>query len=455
MHLEFEVLLTLAFVPSIAGLVLPDGVGRLPALGWNSWNAFACDISEDRFLTAANQFITLGFKDAGYEYVNIDDCWSVDAGRDHTTGRILPDLAKFPDGINGTAAKIHELGFKMGIYSSAGTMTCAGYPASLGHEELDATTFAEWGIDYLKYDNCGVPSNWTDECDICVPDSTIDTDLVNGTCTNTTGLCPAGYDFSQSKTALRYRRMRDALGAQNRTILYSLCEWGQADVQSWGNSTGNSWRTTGDIRPTWPRILEILNENSFHMNDVDFFGHSDADMLEVGNGNLTLQERRSHFALWAAMKSPLLIGTALDGLAEENVKVLLNRYLLAFSQDRVYGKPAMPYKWGTNPDWTFDPERPAEYWAGESGNGTLVLMLNTDNSTVTRTASWAEIPGLETGGSYEVVDAWEDKSLGCVKGGYEAEIAAHDTAVILVKEECGCRIHHEGWGSRHGDHWDA
>lgn len=142
-----KLLLSLTSIPIAAALVLPDGVGRLPALGWNSWNEFACNISEANFLTAANKFVELGFKDAGYEYVNIDDCWSVKSGRDNTTGRIIPDYTKFPDGINGTAAKIHDLGLKIGIYSSAGATTCAGYPASLGYEEIDAATWAEWGID--------------------------------------------------------------------------------------------------------------------------------------------------------------------------------------------------------------------------------------------------------------------------------------------------------------------
>ncbi|KAL1637923.1 hypothetical protein SLS56_000480 [Neofusicoccum ribis] len=431
-----KLLLSLASIPIAAALVLPDGVGRLPALGWNSWNEFACNISEANFLTAANKFVELGFKDAGYEYVNIDDCWSVKSGRDNTTGRIIPDYTKFPDGINGTAAKIHDLGLKIGIYSSAGATTCAGYPASLGYEEIDAATWAEWGIDYLKYDNCGVPSNWTDECNFCVPDSTNVNIYVNGTCTNTTGLCADDYDWSTSRTAERYRRMRDALAAQNRTILYSLCDWGQADVQSWGNETGSSWRMSGDITDKWPRILEILNENSFYLNNVDFWGHGDADMLEVGNGNLTLAEARSHFSLWAAMKSPLLIGTALDTLSEENVEVMLNEYLLAFHQDPVFGAPAMPYKWGTNPDWTFDPERPAEYWAGESTNGTLVLVLNTDETAVEKTASWAEVPELDEDGTYQVIDVWTGEALGCTEDGVTVTVGAHDTAAFLVQKGC-------------------
>lgn len=260
------------------------------------------------------------------------------------------------------------------------------------------------------------------------------TDLGAGT--NTTGLCADDYDWSTSRTAERYRRMRDALAAQNRTILYSLCDWGQADVQSWGNETGSSWRMSGDITDKWPRILEILNENSFYLNNVDFWGHGDADMLEVGNGNLTLAEARSHFSLWAAMKSPLLIGTALDTLSEENVEVMLNEYLLAFHQDPVFGAPATPYKWGTNPDWTFDPERPAEYWAGESTNGTLVLVLNTDETAVEKTASWAEVPELDEDGTYQVINVWTGEALGCTENGVTVTVGAHDTAAFLVQKGC-------------------
>lgn len=251
--------------------------------------------------------------------------------------------------------------------------------------------------------------------------------------TNTTGLCGEGYDFSQSRTAERYRRMRDALLAQDRVMLYSLCDWGQADVHSWGNETGSSWRMSGDITDEWPRILEILNENSFLLNNVDFWSHSDSDMLEVGNGNLSLAEARSHFALWAAMKSPLLIGTALDTLSQENVDIMLNKYLLAFHQDSVYGTPAMPYKWGTNPDWTFDAQRPAEYWAGESTNGTLVLMLNTDDAAVNKTASWAEVPGLAGDAKYNVTNVWTGEALGVIGGGVTVTVETHDTVVLLVQ----------------------
>jgi alpha-galactosidase len=371
----------------------------------------------------------------------VDDCWSIKSGRDNVTGRIIPDPVKFPEGIAGIASQIHALGLKAGIYSSAGTKTCAGYPASIENEYLDAVTFAEWGIDFLKYDNCNIPVNWKDKYVACVPDSGHHRIFPNGTCEVTKKTAPAGYDWSTSNTAQRFRNMRNALLAQNRTILYNLCEWGRADVVSWGNATGDSWRMSGDIKPYWYRIAEILNENSFLLNSVDFWGHNDADMLEVGNGNLTIAETRSHFAFWAAMKSPLIIGTELDKLPADHVAILANKYLLAFSQDEYYGKPATPYKWGVNPQWTFNGTNPAEYWSGASSQGVLVLMLNSLGHDAMREVKWDEVPHLEERShAYHVVDVWTGEDLGCVEGGVSRMLESHDTAALLVGKTCTARI---------------
>ncbi|KAF1807859.1 alpha-galactosidase 1 [Eremomyces bilateralis CBS 781.70] len=439
----------LGSLPTTAGYVAKDGeTGRLPALGWNSWNAFFCDINEEKFMVAANQIVKLGLKDAGYTYVNIDDCWSIGGDhRDPATQRMVPDPFRFPSGIASTAKKVHDLGLKIGIYSSAGTRTCAGYPASLGYEKVDAESFADWGIDYLKYDNCNVPSDWADECSFCIPDSGHwpHGPYPNGTCPTLPNQCPPDYDWKKSKTAERYRCMRDALDATNRTILYSLCEWGTAGVQKWGNETSMSWRATGDI--TWPgleakweRIAELLNICSFNLDNTDFWGHSDADMLEVGNGGLTPAEARSHFALWAAMKSPLLIGTQLDKIPADDLAILKNRYLLAFNQDPIIGKPATPYKWGTNPDHTFNATYPAEYWSGQSKDGMLVLMGNWGANPAKRTAVWGEVPGLDKDASYRAVDVWTGKSLGCHTGEYSVDVKRHDTAVIFITGKCAQRV---------------
>lgn len=212
-----------------------------------------------------------------------------------------------------------------------------------------------------------------------------------------------------------------------------------------GNSTAHSWRSTGDINPSWPRVLDILNQNSFYMNSVGFWGHPDPDMLEVGNGGLTYAECRTHFALWAAMKSPLLIGAALDRLSPPLLEVLKNPYLLAFNQDKVVGGPASPYKWGTNPMWTFNASFPAEYWAGPSSHGTLVLLFNPYDDERPKFADWEEIPGLHAHKSYEVIDAWTGLSLGCHRGGVRATIGPHDTAVFLVKDGCSAALGAGRW----------
>lgn len=190
------------------------------------------------------------------------------------------------------------------------------------------------------------------------------------------------------------------------------------------------------IAASWDRIKEILNENSFYMNHVNFYGHSDPDMLEVGNGNLTIEENRSHFALWAIMKSPLLIGTDLAQLDSTKVEILKNKYLLAFNQDDVTGEPAAPYKWGTNEMWTFNATYPAEYWSGKFKQGTLVAALNVANTTQTKEIWWSDIPQLKNGKSYNVVDAWTDKSLGCIKDGLGLSVDAHDTGVLVVTGSC-------------------
>lgn len=260
----------------------------------------------------------------------------------------------------------------------------------------------------------------------------------NGTCTSntTSNLAPEGYDWSTSKSAERFNRMRDALKRQTREIIYNLCIWGTADVFSWGNDTAISWRMSNDIQPNWGSFMNILNINSFKLNSVDFWSHNDADMLEVGNGDLTSAETRTHFALWAAMKSPLVIGTDINALSQENVDILKNKHLLAFNQDDTHGAPATPYKWGINPDWTYNSTHPAEYWAGASRNGHLVLMLNTLGHRVWKTAKWSEIPGLG-GHNHKVTDVWTGKDLGCLEE-FKTGVDAHDTAAILVSKE-GCK----------------
>ncbi|KAF8666681.1 Alpha galactosidase A [Rhizoctonia solani] len=302
-------------------------IGKTPALGWNSWNAYQGNINEAKIRAAADALVSLGLKDAGYNYVNIDDCWSNITGRDVGTSRIKPDLNKFPNGIKSVADYIHSLGLLVGIYSDAGTLTCAGFPGSLGYENIDAQTFAEWGIDYLKYDNCNVPSNWTDTY--------------------------GGPDFD--------------------------CN---ADVWTWGSRVGHSWRMSGDSSASWSYITSIIARNTNYLNYVD-----DMDMMEIGNGALTINsEQRTHFAMWVALKSPILLGTDLSKLNATQLAIIKNAELLAFSQDTTVGAPAKPYKSGTT--------TPPEYYTGKSAKGTHVFIMNVGSAPASKIVTFSEMRSL-------------------------------------------------------------
>ncbi|KAK4246835.1 family 27 putative glycoside hydrolase [Corynascus novoguineensis] len=423
-------LLTTALTGRGIALISPGNTGRLPAMGWNSWNEYHCDINESVFLTTAQKLIDTGLADLGYVYVNIDDCWSDnEKRRDANTQEIIPDYARFPRGISGLADEIHSMGLKVGIYSDAGTGTCLNYPGSLGYENIDAHTFASWGIDYLKYDNCYVPSEYNDEY-------FFDPEYIKDN-------SPPGYDWGTSKSAQRFAAMRDALQEQNRTILYSICNWGQAHVDIWGNKTGHSWRSSGDIIEEWTGrfefdnswgITNIINQAAFFWNATDFWGHADWDMLEVGRGDLTIEENRSHFALWAAFKSPLILGTPLHDIQDSILEIISNRELIDFNQDPVYGFSASPYKWGYREDYTYDPTYPAEYWSGSSVKGIHVFILNTQDRTVSMTASFSEIPALRDNptATYLVHDMWTGEDIGEFTEGYTVDVEPHDTIALRI-----------------------
>ncbi|KAH9484982.1 putative alpha-galactosidase B [Psilocybe cubensis] len=380
--------------------------GKLPALGWNSWNAYGCNINEAKFIAAANQFVSLGLKDAGYQYVNIDDCWA-NTSRDSSTNRIVPDPSKFPDGISGLASQVHNLGLKIGIYSDAGTKTCAGYPGSLGNEVLDATTFSEWGIDYLKYDNCNVPGNWSDSA------------------------TPQGNDWYNSNSAIRYRQMGAALATVSRPIQFELCIWGDANVWTWGSRVGHSWRMSGDATATWSYISNIININAAHLSSVNFFSHNDMDMMEIGNGALTIQEQRTHFAAWAFLKSPILLGTDLSKLNSTQLTIIKNPELLAFHQDATIGTPAMPFTAFSSMPTT----SPPEYYSGKSSKGVHVFIINTSSSTATKQFTFSNVPGLSASGTYKVHDMWAGTDLSGTHSGsssFSVSVAPHDTVAYLI-----------------------
>lgn len=183
-------------------------------------------------------------------------------------------------------------------------------------------------------------------------------------------------------------------------------------------------------------ILQNLNRHSFALNYVNFYGRSDADMLEIGNGNLSLAQQRTHFSLWAAMKSPLLIGTDLAKLQAESLAILTNKYLLEFNQDDMIGEPAKPYKWGTNPDWTFNDTQPPEYWSGNSKKGVFTLLTNFLETTAIKRLEFKEVPELKANGTYRVFDVWSRKDEGCFTGYIDLKIGRHDTSVLILTNNC-------------------
>jgi len=230
-------------------------------------------------------------KQFGYEYVNMDDCW---ARSRMANGTVVPDPVDFPNGIKYVADYVHSLGLKFGLYSDAGTATCDNRPGSLGYEKIDAMTYASWGVDYLKYDNCNSGSQPPEE---------------------------------------RYPIMRDALNATGRPIFFSMCEWGVDNPASWAPEVGNSWRTTGDIADNWQSMISNLDNNALVVSVGAPGGWNDPDMLEIGNGGLTYNEEVSHFSLWAIIKAPLIVGNDLTNMSDTTLSILNNTEVIAVSQD--------------------------------------------------------------------------------------------------------------------------
>ncbi|GAB3408624.1 NPCBM/NEW2 domain-containing protein [Flindersiella endophytica] len=360
------------------------GLAPAPPMGWNSWNRFGCDIDEHLIRETAEAMVSSGLRDAGYEYVNIDDCWMAPA-RD-SAGRLQPDPVRFPGGIKALADHVHGLGLKLGIYSSAGTATCQGLPASLGHEDVDAASFAEWGVDYLKYDNCnnqGVPARE------------------------------------------RYAAMGAALAKTGRPIVYSICEWGSNDPWLWGNDVGGDlWRTTGDISDNWASVMSLLDQQVGLEAYSGPDGWNDPDMLEVGNGGMSETEYRAHFSLWALLNAPLLAGNDLRTMSGATTRMLTDPDVIAVDQD-----------WGGSQGSKRRDDGTAEVWAkpmsASSGGGVAVVLLNRDSRTQTIAASPAELdlPGARR---YAVHDLWANTTV--ESGGVvRATVPAHGAAMFVVR----------------------
>ncbi|KAF8899110.1 glycoside hydrolase family 27 protein [Infundibulicybe gibba] len=380
-----------------------NGVQKTPAMGFNTWNRFACQISETLIRQTATQMKELGFLAAGYNYVNIDDCWNT--GSRDASGQLVVDSTKFPSGMKNLTNFLHGLGFKAGIYEDQGTKTCAGFAGSLNHELTDARTFVDWGFDYAKIDNC------------------------NG-------------DGFPGSNAERFKRWTDALiqvkKETGKMLFYSLVEWQSFDAWTWAPAIANSWRMYDDIGANWRSITNILNTASFIGQYSNFYAHNDLDMLEIGNGALTLAEQRSHFTAWALAKSPLLIGTDFSKLSQDSIKILLNPEIIAINQDTTIGEPLKPFFWGKNPDGTSDPNFPAQYWSGywKDVKHTAIMYINFNERTVDLNFTFARSPHLKADKEYAVRDLWKHEDKG-VYGNYffDGSIPSHDVRAYIFTEQ--------------------
>ena len=362
-------------------------LAKTPPMGWNSWNKFGCNVSEQLIRETADAMVASGMKDAGYQFIVIDDCWQVE--RD-PQGHIVPDAKRFPSGMKALADYVHGKGLKFGIYSDAGAMTCQRRPGSLGYEREDAQQYAAWGVDYLKYDWC-----YTDGVD----------------------------------PKIAYTTMRDALRATGRPIVFSLCEWGKSKPWEWARGVGHLWRTTEDIQDCfhcyrdwggagWVRILD-------QQVGLEKFagpgGWNDPDMLEVGNGGLTLAENRGHFSLWAILAAPLIAGNDLRSMTPEIRDVLTNRDVIAVDQDPL-GRQGRRVRG----------DRDVQVWAKPLAGGEwAVALLNRGKEARDISVAWVEL-GMPAGAAPSVRDLWSKKDYGSVQTIFTANVASHDVVMVRV-----------------------
>jgi alpha-galactosidase len=382
--------------PPQPALALDNGLARTPPMGFNNWNSTNCraDFNEAMILGVIDIFVNQGLREAGYRYVNLDDCWALPTrGAD---GNLRPDPARFPRGIKYLADYAHARGLKLGIYTSAGTKTCntAGFPGGLGNEQRDANLFASWGIDYLKYDNCN----------------------------------NQGVDARQ-----RYGAMRDALRATGRPIVYSICEWGRTGpprVWEWGKEYGNLWRTTGDISDNWNSMISRAQANRALAQWAGPGHWNDPDMLEVGNGGMTPTEYRTHFSLWAIMAAPLLIGSDLRSVSADTFTILKNTDVIAVDQDPLGRQGTVVSSSGG-----------LVVYSKALANGDRAVALSNETTTTATISTSAGAVGLGGSSSYHLKDLWS-KATSTTTGGISASVPGHGTVLYRVSR-AGTTVRYE------------
>jgi len=358
-------------------------------MGWNSWNHFADRIDDETIRMEADALVTSGMKAAGYDYVNIDDTWE---GERAPNGEIRSN-SKFPN-MKALADYVHGKGLRLGIYSSPGAKTCAGYAGSLGHEEQDAQTYANWGIDYLKYDLCGLRDEMKK------------------------------LPTAEAKTRMMidaYTTMQKAIAKTDRPMVFSLCQYGDDGVWRWGTSVGgNLWRTTGDITDNYDRMAQI----GFGQAGLAPFagkGHwNDPDMLEVGNGGMTLDEYRTHISLWAILAAPLLAGNDPSTMTLETKALLTNRDVIAIDQDSL----------GIQGD-RVSAEGPIEIWSRPLRDGSKAIGVFNRHYHSTMSV---EVDFRKCGftGPVKVRDIWQAKDLGAMNSTYTVKVPSHGVVLLRV-----------------------
>jgi alpha-galactosidase len=382
-----------------------QNLAMTPPMGWNSWNKFACNVDENMIKQMADAMVNTGMKDAGYTYINIDDCWHGD--RD-AKGFIHPDATRFPSGMKALADYVHSKGLKLGIYSDAGSQTCGGRPGSRGYEFQDALTYAEWGIDYLKYDWC-----------------------------NTEGLKAEG----------AYKTITAALKKAGHPIVLSICEWGTDKPWEWGQNVGHLWRTTGDIfncfdcikdHGSWKAfgVMQILDMQK-GLRQYAGPGHwNDPDMLEIGNGQLNAGEDRAHFTMWAMIAAPLIAGNDLRNMDKETLEVLTNKEIITLNQDKL----------GIQ-GFKVSAEDGLEVWAKPLSNGDWgITFLNRSTTPKKVDFNWAtqkvydDINKLDPAfatTTYTIKNLWDkkDKGTATTKKALKAEIPAHDVLALRLTKK--------------------
>jgi alpha-galactosidase len=363
-----------------------DQLAKTPPMGWNSWNKYHCDVSEALIMQMADAMVSSGMKDAGFEYIVIDDCWQI--ARDEN-GEIVADKDRFPHGMKYVADYVHSKGLKFGIYSCAGKLTCEKRPGGLGHEYQDARTYARYEVDYLKYDWC---------------------------------------NSSTQDAKSSYANMRDALYAAGRPIVFSICEWGSNKPWEWAGDVGHLWRTTGDIGDSWNSLINIFNQQK----DLARYagpGHwNDPDMLEVGNGGMTYEEYKTHFSLWCMLASPLMAGNDLQNMTPETKSILLNKEIIALDQDSL-GRQAVCYR--DNGDY--------QIWIKVlANNEKAICLLNKSDEKKSVMVDYALLAKANTGRrsgpamnleNYRVRDLWEHKDLNLKETSIFVDLLPHTVKV--------------------------